>query len=179
MEMITMTVAPVPTGPRSPILRASQPSVCFTEQVGGAVRLRRPEHKATLHFLWLCVAFFGVFTFSFSGPLDPLDWVFYWGDAIAMLMLPPLFLHFMLVFPDRPRRSADTRSGRNLIPLLYLPAVAARGCRSPRPSARADDRAGSRSVQGWSIAPSCSTSPFGLDGGLGDDSAMRRPSHPR
>ena len=55
----------------------------FTLLVGGAVRLRRPRDPATLHFFWLAVAFFGVFTFSFSGRLDRLDWVFYWADAIV------------------------------------------------------------------------------------------------
>jgi hypothetical protein len=75
----------------------------FTLLVGGAVRLRRPRDPATLHFLWLAVAFFGTFTFSFTGRLDRLDWVFYWADAIATLALPPLFLHFAMIFPDRPR----------------------------------------------------------------------------
>ena len=56
----------------------------FTLLVGASVRLRRPRDQATLHFFWLCVAFFGVFTFSFNGPFDRLDWVFYWGDAIAI-----------------------------------------------------------------------------------------------
>ena len=74
----------------------------FTLLVGTGVRLRRPENQATLHFFWLCVAFFGVLTFSFSGRLDLLDWVFYWGDVVAMLLLPPLFVHFALVFPERP-----------------------------------------------------------------------------
>ena len=55
----------------------------FTLLVGAAVRVRRPRDQATLHFFWLSVAFFGAFTFSFNGPLDRLDWVFYWGDAIA------------------------------------------------------------------------------------------------
>jgi len=64
--------------------------------VGGAVRLRRPGDQATLHFFWLCVAFFGAFTFSFNGPLDRLDWVFFWGDAVAMALVPPLLLHFTL-----------------------------------------------------------------------------------
>ena len=45
-----------------------------------------------------------LFTFSFSGRLDRLDWVFYWGDAVSILLLPPLFLHFTLVFPERSRR---------------------------------------------------------------------------
>ena len=74
----------------------------FTLLVGASVRLRRPRDQATLHFFWLCVAFFGVFTFSFNGPFDRLDWVFYWGDAVAMALLPPLLLHFTLVFPQRP-----------------------------------------------------------------------------
>ena len=47
----------------------------FTLLVGASVRLRRPRDQATLHFFWLCVAFFGVFTFSFNGPFDRLDWV--------------------------------------------------------------------------------------------------------
>ena len=45
----------------------------FTLLVGASVRLRRPRDQATLHFFWLCVAFFGVFTFSFNGPFDRLD----------------------------------------------------------------------------------------------------------
>ena len=74
----------------------------FTLLVGASVRLKRPRDQATLHFFWLCVAFFGAFTFSFNGPFDRLDWVFYWGDAVAQALLPPLLLHFTLVFPQRP-----------------------------------------------------------------------------
>ena len=74
----------------------------FTLLVGAAVRARRPFDQATLHFFWLAVAFFGAFTFSFTGRFDRVDWFFYWADAIALLMLPPLFLHFALVFPERP-----------------------------------------------------------------------------
>src|SRR5690348_8096035 len=94
----------------------------FTLLVGASVRLRRPHDQATLHFFWLCVAFFGAFTFSFNGPFDRLDWTFYWGDAVAMALLPPLLLHFTLVFPERPpwRRSLPMAV---LIPVMYLPAV--------------------------------------------------------
>ncbi len=62
-------------------------SVCSRLLVGASVRLRRPRDQATLHFFWLCVAFFGAFTFSFNGPFDRLDWTFYWGDAVAMALL--------------------------------------------------------------------------------------------
>jgi two-component system, NtrC family, sensor kinase len=90
--------------------------------VGGAVRLRRPGDQATLHFFWLCVAFFGAFTFSFNGPLDRLDWVFFWGDAVAMALVPPLLLHFTLEFPERPARPSPNWS--DLLPLAYVPALA-------------------------------------------------------
>jgi two-component system, NtrC family, sensor kinase len=101
----------------------------FTLVVGAAVRVRRPRDPATLHFFWLCVAFFGTFTFSFNGPLDRLDWVFYWGDAVAQALLPPLLLHFMLVFPERPASIGGNSEGPGLraqlvVPLLYLPALA-------------------------------------------------------
>jgi signal transduction histidine kinase len=94
----------------------------FTLLVGALVRLRRPTDQATLHFFWLCVAFFGAFTFSFNGPFDPLDWIFFWGDAIALALLPPLLLHFTLVFPDRPVWRTP-RPGRLLVAAIYVPAL--------------------------------------------------------
>lgn len=94
----------------------------FTLLVGASVRLRRPRDQATLHFFWLCVAFFGAFTFSFNGPLNRLDWVFYWGDAMAMALLPPLLLHFTVVFPERPPWRANVPSTL-LLPVMYLPAL--------------------------------------------------------
>jgi PAS domain S-box-containing protein len=101
----------------------------FTLFVGAGVRLRRPDNQATLHFFWLSVAFFGVLAFSFSGRLDRLDQVFYWGDVTAMLLLPPLFVHFALVFPERPDSWAHSDSGRSMMPLLYLPALLLFGAR--------------------------------------------------
>ncbi|MEO8070138.1 MAG: PDZ domain-containing protein [Acidobacteriota bacterium] len=67
--------------------------------VGSSVRLRRPNDPATLHFYWLAVAFFGVLAFTPSGRYDRLDYFFEWADLVARLLLPPLFLHFALVFP--------------------------------------------------------------------------------
>ena len=53
---------------------------------------------------------------------DRLDWVFYWGDAVAMVLLPPLLLRFHAEFPERPARS---RSGwSRFVPLVYVPALA-------------------------------------------------------
>ena len=118
-QMLTVQVAPAPSG--NPNLYFVLAAIgIFTLLVGASVRLRRPYDPATLHFFWLCLAFFGTLTFSFSR-LDRLDWYFYWADAVATLLLAPLFLHFTLVFPDRPASSWIRGAGRQIVPLLYVP----------------------------------------------------------
>jgi two-component system, NtrC family, sensor kinase len=120
--ILTLHVTEIPSGSRALYLALAGVGI-FSLLVGAGVRLRRPENQATLHFFWLCIAFFGVLSFSFSGRLDRLDWIFYWGDVVAMLVLPPLFVHFALVFPERPDSWARSEAGRALFPLLYLPAL--------------------------------------------------------
>jgi PAS domain S-box-containing protein len=118
-QVIEVALAAVPQGTSMYYVLAAVG--LFTLLVGASVRLRRPHDQATLHFFWLCVAFFGAFTFSFNGPFDRLDWVFYWGDAVAQALLPPLLLHFTLVFPQRP--AGARRLSPALVPLMYLPAL--------------------------------------------------------
>jgi len=139
-EALDVSLTPSPRG--SPMYYVLAAVGLFTLLVGASVRLRRPRDQATLHFFWLCVAFYGWFTFSFVGPFDRLDWIFYWADAIAVALLPPLLLHFTLVFPARDERFV-TGSGvvtttpdpvtnvtnRWLVPLMYVPAVALAGAR--------------------------------------------------
>jgi PAS domain S-box-containing protein len=120
--LVTVSLEPVPRG-QEPLYFVLSSLAIFALLVGCAVRLRRPRDPATLHFFWLSVAFFGVFAFSFSGRLDTLDWFFYWADLVSLLVLPPLFLHFALVFPDRPHQWIRTPHGRRLWPLLYAPAM--------------------------------------------------------
>jgi len=119
-QALQIALTPAPRGPS--MYYALAAVGLFTLLVGASVRLRRPGDQATLHFFWLCVAFFGVFSFSFTGPLDRLDWAFYWGDAMAFALLPPLLLHFTLVFPERPSSRAIRESA--LVPLIYAPAFA-------------------------------------------------------
>jgi two-component system NtrC family sensor kinase len=120
-EMLTVQLAPAPGG--NPTLYYLLAAIgIFTLLVGASVRLRRPNDPATLHFFWLCMAFFGTLTFSFSR-LDRLDWYFYWADVVATLVLAPLFLHFTLVFPDRPGSWLKSR-GTRFIPLFYMPSLA-------------------------------------------------------
>jgi PAS domain S-box-containing protein len=117
-QALDVSLAPAPRGSSMYFVLAAVG--LFTLLVGASVRVRRPHDQATLHFFWLCVAFFGVFTFSFTGPFDRLDWVFYWGDAVAFALLPPLLLHFTLVFPERPGDEVSDW----LVGLMYLPAAA-------------------------------------------------------
>ena len=97
--------------------------------VGASVRLRRPHDQATLHFFWLTVAFFGALAFTASGRYDQLDYFFDWADLVARLLLPPLFFHFALVFPDRPDAWVRSPAGRWTAFALYVPAAVLGGAR--------------------------------------------------
>jgi PAS domain S-box-containing protein len=121
-EMANVSLAPMPSGAGLFYYVLAAVGI-FTLLVGAAVRARRPTDQATLHFFWLSVAFFGLFTFSFSGRLDRVDWVFYWGDAIAVMVLPPLFLHFALVFPERPHMPGYSALLARWLPAVYLPGA--------------------------------------------------------
>ncbi len=121
-EVISLQLAPIPHGSNALYYILAAVGM-FSLMVGAGVRLRRPGDQATLHFFWLCLAFFGTFTFSFNGRLDRLDWVFYWADSVSILLLPPLFLHFTLEFPERPRSWLRTPLGSAVLPLLYVPAA--------------------------------------------------------
>jgi two-component system NtrC family sensor kinase len=121
-NLIAVAVTGISSGPLWLYLTLASVGI-FSLLVGASVRLRRPENQATLHFFWLTVAFFGALTFSYSGKLDRLDWVFYWGDLVSRLMLPPLFVHFALVFPERPDAWGKSDTGRTVLPLLYVPAL--------------------------------------------------------
>ena len=121
-EVASVSLAPMPSGAGLYYYVLAAVGI-FTLLVGAAVRARRPTDQATLHFFWLSVAFFGLFTFSFSGRLDRVDWVFYWGDTIAMIVLPPLFLHFALVFPERPHMPGYSALLARWLPVIYLPGA--------------------------------------------------------
>ena len=121
-QVANVSLAPMPSGAGLFYYVLAAVGI-FTLLVGAAVRARRPFDQATLHFFWLSVAFFGLFTFSFSGRLDRVDWVFYWGDTIAMMVLPALFLHFALVFPERPHMPGYSALLARWLPAIYLPGA--------------------------------------------------------
>jgi two-component system, NtrC family, sensor kinase len=121
-DVVNLSLSPMPSGAGLFYYVLAAVGI-FTLLVGAAVRARRPTDQATLHFFWLSVAFFGLFTFSFSGRLDRVDWVFYWGDVIATTVLPPLFLHFALVFPERPHMPGYSATLARWLPAIYLPGA--------------------------------------------------------
>jgi PAS domain S-box-containing protein len=121
-EIVQVRLEPIPQGNSFLYFILASVGV-FTLMVGAWVRLRRPGDQSSLHLFWLTVAFYGVFTFSFSGRFDRLDWLFYWADMVALLALAPMLLHFTLVFPERAHSWARTPVGSRLLPLLYLPAL--------------------------------------------------------
>ena len=121
-EVAEVALEPIPSGAGGLYYVLAAVGI-FTLLVGAAVRTRRPFDQATLHFFWLAVAFFGTFTFSFTGRFDRVDWFFYWADVVALLMVPPLFLHFTLVFPERPHSAGYTALLARWVPAIYLPAA--------------------------------------------------------
>ena len=127
-EIVPVVLQPIPTVNHALYYALAAVGI-FTIIVGASVRLRRPMDQATLHFFWLTVAFFGGLAFRETGEFNPRDWFFYWADAAAWLALPGLFLHFALVFPDRPQPWVKTDRGRTLLWLFYLPAAVLGGAR--------------------------------------------------
>ncbi len=121
-EVADVAMAPLPSGAGGLYYVLAAVGI-FTLLVGAAVPTRRPFDQATLHFFWLAVAFFGTFTFSFTGRFDRVDWFFYWADVVALLLVPPLFLHFALVFPERPHSHGYTAMLARWLPAIYLPAA--------------------------------------------------------
>ena len=112
---------PVIIGERTP-----DPAIKYQYAVGVAYLLiglfvyyRRVNAPRSLHFYVLCLASFVLSCFHFTGKLNAFDQVIYWGNVLAGVLAPTVFLHFCLVFPERAkwlgRKATDF--------LLYVPAA--------------------------------------------------------
>ncbi|MES1242038.1 MAG: ATP-binding protein [Acidobacteriota bacterium] len=80
---------------------------------------RSHRGHAFLFFLW-CLASAATYLLSAVPPLDLAFILVTLGDEAARLLLPALTLHLFLVFPF----SLGGRTGRRMIPFLYLPGAA-------------------------------------------------------
>ncbi len=88
--------------------------------IGLYVLFRRWTAPQATHFFIFCLTSFVLYGFKYTGLLDGLDEVIFWGEIVATALQPALFLHFALSF-SRPAGSVPLRRiGRAL---LYLPGA--------------------------------------------------------
>lgn len=87
--------------------------------VGLYTLLRNRGPTGALFYAW-CLLYALFFLVTTVGIFDGLDRVFYALDQIARLVLPPLTVHFFLVFPARRRKTRWLSRGAAF---LYLPAA--------------------------------------------------------
>jgi two-component system, NtrC family, sensor kinase len=69
--------------------------------IGVYILLRRWTAPGSTHFYLFCLVSFISYAFHYSGKLNQFDWTIYWGNVIAWLLQPALFLHFVLTFPEK------------------------------------------------------------------------------
>jgi two-component system, NtrC family, sensor kinase len=87
--------------------------------IGLFVYFRRGSAHKARHFYILCLSSFIFSCFHYTGKLNNFDKVIYWGNVIAGLYAPTIFLHFCLTFPE-PLKWFRSRTREVL---LYLPAT--------------------------------------------------------
>ena len=72
--------------------------------IGLFVYLRRGNAHKAAHFYGLCLSAFGLFCLPYTGKLNAFDKVVYWGNVLAGILTPAIFLHFVLsTSPDSPQ----------------------------------------------------------------------------
>ncbi|MGB9491967.1 MAG: PDZ domain-containing protein, partial [Terriglobales bacterium] len=88
--------------------------------IGLYVLLRRWTAAGSTHFYIFCLVSFIFYSLHYTGKFNAFDWIVLWSNEVAWVLQPALFLHFVLVFPER--RTFVNRH-RSSLPLLYLPGL--------------------------------------------------------
>ncbi len=83
----------------------------------GFFTLARERTASTRVFWGICLASFAIDVLTRAGPHDTLWKAFWLTEDVYRALLPPLLLHFFLLFPAPSAR-------RRWIPLLYVPGLA-------------------------------------------------------
>lgn len=86
--------------------------------IGLFVYFRRGSAQKAQHFYIFCLVSFIFFTFHYTGKLNNFDKLIYWGNIVAGMLAPAIFVHFCLTFQE-PRKWLRFR-----IPALVLYALA-------------------------------------------------------
>jgi two-component system, NtrC family, sensor kinase len=89
--------------------------------IGLYVLLRRWTAPGSMHFYIFCLVSFIAYSFKYTGKLNDFDWTIYWGNIVAGILQPALFLHFVLTFPEKRRL---VRNHPWLLVLVYVPGAA-------------------------------------------------------
>jgi PAS domain S-box-containing protein len=88
--------------------------------IGLYVLLRRWTAPGSTHFYIFCLVSFIAYSFKYTGKLNDFDWTIYWGNIVAGILQPALFLHFVLTFPEK--REA-VRKHPWLLAMVYVPGA--------------------------------------------------------
>jgi PAS domain S-box-containing protein len=88
--------------------------------IGLYVLLRRWTAPGSLHFYIFCLVSAIFYSFRFTGKLNIFDSTIYWSNAVAWLLQPALFLHFVLIFPEK--RESIKKHGW-IVPFIYAPGL--------------------------------------------------------
>ena len=98
--------------------------------IGLYVLFRRWTAPKSLHFYIFCLVSFVLYAFRSTGEPGLFDRVIYWGNLIANMLQPALFVHFAVSFSDAggayegAAAKVRKRLGRTLLPaLLYVPGA--------------------------------------------------------
>jgi two-component system, NtrC family, sensor kinase len=94
--------------------------------IGVYVLLRRWTAPGSTHFYIFCLVSFIAYSFKYTGKLNDFDWTIYWGNVVAWVLQPALFLHFVLTFPEKRQ---FVRRLPWLLLLVYVPGTLLLGMR--------------------------------------------------
>jgi two-component system, NtrC family, sensor kinase len=89
--------------------------------IGIYVLLRRWTAPGSTHFYIFCLISFIAYSFKYTYKLNDFDSIILWGNIVAWLLQPALFVHFVLTFPEKRQ---FVRRHPWLVALAYLPGTA-------------------------------------------------------
>ncbi len=88
--------------------------------IGLYVLLRRWTAIGSTHFYIFCLVSFVFYSFKYTGKFNGFDSTMYWGNVVAGLLQPALFLHFVLTFPEK---RGVVRKHRWFPAVVYIPGA--------------------------------------------------------
>src|SRR5205085_7672635 len=92
--------------------------------IGLYVLLRRWTAPKSTHFYVFCLVSFVLYAFRWTGNPGVMDRIIYWGNLIANMLQPALFLHFAISFTGAATAEEKARLRHKVMAVaLYLPGV--------------------------------------------------------